>query len=126
MGKNIAIISLFIFLILFAWFQRIYISDSYSQLSQSAFEIEEEINNTDIVKTNESINKFGALWEKNAKTWMSLMLHEHVDSVYKNYLLMKKYAQVGNLSLAAVYLEQLKYSLSDVNKLDELNIKNIF
>jgi hypothetical protein len=126
MGKHIAIVTLFIILILFAWFQRIYISNSYAQLSQATNEIEQEILNKDIIKTNESISDFGVLWEKNSKTWMSLMLHEHVDSVYKNYFLMKKYAQYGNLSLAAVYLEQLKYSLSDVNQLDELNIKNIF
>ncbi|MPN59426.1 hypothetical protein SDC9_207147 [bioreactor metagenome] len=54
------------------------------------------------------------------------MLHEHVDSIYKNFLFLKKYALEGNLTLAAVYLEQLKYSLLDVEKLDELNIKNIF
>jgi predicted negative regulator of RcsB-dependent stress response len=126
MAKNIAIVILIIFLILFAWLQRLYISTSYEQLSEATLHIEQEIKTKNIIKTNESINEFGNLWEKNAKTWMSLMLHEHVDSVYKNYLLLKKYAQNDNLSLASVYLEQLKYSLSDVEKLDELNIKNIF
>lgn len=57
---------------------------------------------------------------------MSLMLHEHVDSVYKNYLLVKEYAREGDLKVAAVYLGQLEYALKDVNKLDQLSVKNIF
>lgn len=126
MVKNIAIIFLVIVLILFAWLQRLYIFNSYEELSKATLQIEQAIQLKNADRTIESIENFGTIWEGNSQTWMSLMLHEHVDSVYKNYLFMKRYAQDENFTLAAVYLEQLKYSLSDVEKLDELAVKNIF
>lgn len=126
MGKKIAIAVLATSLILFACLQSLYISSSYGRLTQAAEMIQDGIDAQNVQKTNQYIDEFGHVWEANSDTWMSLMLHEHVDSVYKSYLLLKKYAQAGDLTLASVYLTQLQYALSDVNKLDQLNFKNIF
>ena len=126
MAKKIAIAILVVFLILFAYLQSRYISSSYKELTEAAGNIGVTIQNQDIEKTNESIDAFGVIWENNSETWMSLILHEHVDSVYQNYLLMKEYARLGDLKLASVYLRQLEYALKDVESLDHMSIKNIF
>lgn len=126
MAKKISIAVLVVFLILFAALQSRYITSSYNDLKEAADEIGLNIQKQDLQKANESIDVFGGIWEENSETWMSLILHEHVDSVYNNYLLMKEYAREGDLKLAAVYLKQLEYALRDVIELDEVNVKNIF
>jgi hypothetical protein len=126
MAKKIAIAALVLFLILFAVIQGRYINSTYDELSGAADNIGLNIEKKDLQQTNNSIDEFGSIWEENSDIWMTLMLHEHVDSVYKNYLLMKEFAREGDLKNAAVYLQQLQYSLRDVNDLDQLNVKNIF
>ena len=126
MAKKISIAVLVVLLILFAYFQSSYISSSYHDLAEAADRIGGNIGQQDIQKANESIDAFGSIWEENSAIWMSLILHEHVDSVYRNYLLMKEYAEKGDLKLAAVYLKQLEYALEDVVKLDQTSMKNIF
>lgn len=126
MAKKIAIAALVVFLILFAALQSRYITSSYEDLSDAANNIGVHIQKQDLQKTNEAIETFGGVWEENSDVWMSLILHEHVDSIYKNYLLMKEYARQGDLKLADVYLNQLEYALRDVEKLDQISVKNIF
>ncbi len=126
MAKKIAIAALVLFLILFAVIQGRYINSTYDELSGAADNIGLNLEKKDLQQTNNSIDEFGSIWEENSDIWMTLMLHEHVDSVYKNYLLMKEFAREGDLKNAAVYLQQLQYSLRDVNDLDQLNVKNIF
>ncbi|MEI6101428.1 MAG: DUF4363 family protein, partial [Eubacteriales bacterium] len=126
MGKNILIIALASILVVCAVLQNQYISSSYKDLSAGTDQIQQEIVGRDVQKTNESIDAFGRIWEKNSDGWMSLMLHEQVDSIFVNYYLMKDYAAAGDLDRAAVYLGQLKYALSDVYNIDQLNARNIF
>ena len=126
MAKKIAIAALVLFLILFAVIQGRYISSTYDELSGAADNIGLNIEKKDLQQTNNSINEFGRIWEENSDIWMTLMLHEHVDSVYENYILMKEFAREGDLKNTAVYLKQLQYALQDVNDLDQLNVKNIF
>ena len=126
MAKKISLAVLVIFLVLFASLQSLYITSSYNDLMKAAEEIGANIQKQDLQNANESIDAFGSIWEENSDIWMSLILHEHVDSVYSNYLLMKEYAREGDLKLAAVYLNQLEYALQDVENLDKVSVKNIF
>lgn len=126
MAKKISIAVLVVFLIVFASLQSRYINSSYNDLTKATDAIDLNIQKQDLQKANESIEVFGNIWEENSDKWMSLILHEHVDSVYNNYLLMKEYAREGDLKLAAVYLNQLEYALQDVKNLDKVSVENIF
>jgi hypothetical protein len=125
MGKNILIIVLVSILLLFAFLQNWYITSSYNELTGVTKQIQEGINSNDVQKTNQCIEEFGRIWDKNSDTWMSIMLHEQVDCVSKCYLLMKSFAATGNLAQASVYLAQVDYALSDVYNIDKLKLKNI-
>jgi hypothetical protein len=125
MAKNIMIAVLVSLLLIFAFLQNWYISSSYDKLTVTTKQIQEAINNKDVQKANESIDAFGLIWDENSDIWMSLMLHDQVDCVSKCYLLMKTFAQNGDLAQASVYLSQVDYALSDVYKIDQFSFRNI-
>lgn len=125
MAKNIFILILLGALLLFANLQSMYISYAHKELIMKIEKVEEAVFAGDAQRAVEQITAFGIAWEAHADVWMSLMLHDHVDSVNQNYLMARRYILNGNMPQAIVYIEQLKYALTDVRSIDQFNVKNI-
>lgn len=126
MKRIIISIVLFILIIIFCVISRYLVDNNINDIIPHLESALTYVNDSEIIKSDESINTANDLWHKYSKVLSLYLRHNEIDIIDSSFIRATSYIKTENIGLYIVEINEIKEALLHLIDMDKLTLGNIF